>query len=135
MIRVYLHLRRDLAKGKVIYGVTAYNAQGGVAFSDVARVPIPESRFSSKIACLTWALGKLKTLVDNKFFAPEEEFLLFISSKTLYKWLEQESAPDPYTMALTDVLLDLSFFTAPLEVIYSESAKTKTLFHSTLSQL
>lgn len=135
MIRVYVHLLRDLEKKKVVYGVTAYNSQGGVVFSDIAKVPIPESRFSSKIACLAWALGKLKTLVDNKFFAPEEEFLLFISSKTLYKWLEQESAPDPYTMVLTDVLLDLSFFTSPLEIIYSESAKTKTLFRSTLSQL
>lgn len=128
LMKAFLCAKKDHRRGNFLYGLTVYSTTGSVLHSFVLSAPAAPDKFTNHIAAYTWGLKKLKYLIQNKLLSNQEPLLLFISSKTVYGWFEHEVAPEPYTVAFSDLLMECSFVVNPLEVIYSKLADTKTLF-------
>lgn len=130
-MKVFLSAKKDKKQGKFKYGLTVYGDKGEILHSSTLNEVIKSDKFSNHIDGYTWAIKKLKALIENKVLDDQENIVLFVPSKTLYMWFEREVAPEPYTVVFSELLLEVAFIVNPLEIIYSQLADTKTLFINT----
>ncbi len=112
MLKVFIGVKR--LKNKLLYGCTIYN-NNGLYRSFIKSDVLSKNRYDSHIKSLTWGITKLKMLEE------ENKVLLFIDSDLLYKWVENEKAPSPYTYLLSQFFLEASFLVNEVEIINNKN--------------
>lgn len=113
-------------KGKIcLYSMALYSNEGKIIYSVSKQSSLQNHKFYDAIRSLRWAVHKVKVLLGRNAIDPTEKINVFISSKTLYRWIEKEMAPSPYTVVFSELCLDLAFIYNPVELFYSENVDKK----------
>lgn len=128
-MKVYVGQKKVEAKYK--YGLTIYSDNGAVLHSSAVHKPIMPNKFDNVIDSLNWAVKKIKVLSQKGVIPEDEKILLAISSKTLYTWFEKEFATEPYTIAFSNLLLEMSFILNQVEIIHSGNTGKRVLYRNT----
>jgi hypothetical protein len=116
--------------GKYRYGLTVYSETGAVLHTSIMHDAISENKFENGLKSIDWATKKIKTLTQNKSLDDQESIVMIIASKTIYGWFQKDVAPEPYTVLLSDIFLELSFFTNSLEIIFSQNGEKRVLYRN-----
>lgn len=117
--------------GRVKNGLTIYSESGDLLYSSVKTVAISENKFENALEAINWGVKKIKTLTSTKVLDDEEDIIIVIGSKTVYTWFEKEVAPEPYTILLGDIFLEMSFMFNQVELIHSKSGDKRVLYRNT----
>lgn len=107
-------------------GITIYNQGNKVVFSDVSRIREENMlKFDKTLFALEKGIQQFRSLVTNKELSEEVPLYIFISTKTIYDWLEAGDCPPQYIDTFSNILFELSLLANETEIIYSTKNKTK----------
>jgi hypothetical protein len=115
---------------KAQYGLTIYGNDGKILHSSTLHDELSENKFENTLQAIEWGTKKIKTLTQNKSLPEQEDIILIISSKTVYGWFKKEVSPEPYTVLLSNIFLEMSFLLNSLELILSESGDKRVLYRN-----
>lgn len=112
-----VHIGNRIFRGVRQKGITIYSDAGAVLYNDMAIIREPtKNKFDDMVNAFRWGVRKFKILGQNKTIDETEPSTIFISSKTLYTWLEKETSPSAYSQVFMDALQELSLLVSDTEI-------------------
>lgn len=128
-MKVYVGTKK--VEDRYRYGMTVYSDKGEVLHSSMKTDSVSPNKFQNTLLAIQWAVIKLKALSQNKTICDTEPVVFIINSKTVYSWFDKGISPSPYLLLFNDILLELSFMSNPLEILYIQEGNKKVLYRTT----
>lgn len=131
-MKVYIHNRKI---GQVYEkAMTVYSNRGKLIYSETGRILEEEmQKFDKTLYAIEWAFKQFRKIAQNGIVSEHEPVTFFISSKTIYEWLEKEKCPSNYVNIFMNIEMELSLMLNEIEIVYSKA--NKALYRSTNSKM
>lgn len=125
-MKIYISTRKH--NNRAQFGLAIYAESGKLIDSYTKYAPVPENKFDMTLDAMIWGIRKIRVLSQNNKIDKYEPINLFISSKTLNTWFEKGTAPEPYTIKFSDLLLEANFLINPTELVLNLNIEKKVRY-------
>lgn len=114
--------------------MTVYTNRGKLLYSDTSRIYGDNlKKFDKTLIAIEKGIKQFRVLSQNGELSDTEPLIIFISTKTIYNWLEKENCPKQYVDVFASIMFELSLLSNETEIIYSKT--NKALYKNTEEKL
>lgn len=125
-MKVYLSVKVEEKINKVHYALTTYSNTGDALETLKTTENLDSKKYNNHIKGMLWAIQELKNQSYKKRIA-KENIMLFINSKTLYKWLENHNIPEGYYGLFSELEEEMSYFPNELTIVNFKDTESKVI--------